>query len=233
MAEALEAHERARSGPHRQLVGPFICPVARLDELEACVAGGVPRPPALSLVIYKGEQRPSRMIVRPGVVQVEAPLGVRLPDEAVRVQRYLELPSDGDVRVAVDEVVRLRARVKVRCGGLTPDMVPTPARLAEVISACAARRVPFKATAGLHHPFRHYEASIGGPQHGFLNLLAAASAATTDVGLDVLIRLLETEESDANTVVERIDRHSRELLAAIGSCSIDEPVADLQALGLL
>jgi hypothetical protein len=233
MAEALEAHEAARSGPHKALVGPFLCPLARLDELDACVAAGVPAPPRLSLVIYRGEAQPRRAIVRAGVVQIEVPLGVTLPREALRVRRYFELPPDGDVEAAVDEVLRLRARVKVRCGGVTPDMVPAPRRLADVLAACAARRVPLKATAGLHHPFRHHETALGGPQHGFLNLLAAASAAVAGAHPDELVKLLETEEADGASLVDRIDRHARDLVTAIGTCSIDEPVADLERLGLL
>jgi hypothetical protein len=233
MADALAAHHRARSGPHRDLVGPFLCPLARLDELDACVAAGVPAPAELSLVVYQGEAQPRRAFVRPGVVQIEAPLGMTLPGEALRIRRYFELPPGGDIDAAVDEVAKLRARAKVRCGGLTPDMVPSSGRLAEILAACAARRLPLKATAGLHHPFHHFQADLGGPQHGFLNLLAAASAAVTRAHPDELMKLLETEEADGSAVVDRIDRHSRELVASIGTCSIDEPVADLRKLGLV
>ena len=37
MAEALTAHERASSGPHSRVVGPFLCPATRLAELGAVV----------------------------------------------------------------------------------------------------------------------------------------------------------------------------------------------------
>jgi hypothetical protein len=233
MAEALSVHADTRSGPHRQLVGPFVCPFARLGELDACVAGGVPAPTELSLVAYQGEVVAKRAVLRSEVIQVEAPLGVDLPNETLRVRRYLEIPSYGEVRTAVDQVARQRARLKVRCGGLTPDAVPAPKRLAETLAACAARRLPLKATAGLHHPFRHQEPSRGGPQHGFLNLLAAASAAAAGAEVGELAEILETEEDGAEAVVSRIDRHARDLVTSIGSCSIEEPVADLQAVGLL
>jgi hypothetical protein len=233
MAEALSAHQRARTGPHGHLVGPFLCPLGRIEELDACVASGIPVPPALSLVVSRDEPRLRRVFLRPSIVQVEAPLAVDLPQEALRVPRYLELPPTGDVAAAVEEVQRRRARVKVRCGGLTPDMVPTSRRLAEVLVACAARRLPLKATAGLHHPFRHYAADIGGRQHGFLNLLAAARTAVAGGDVDAVAEMLEREEADRDTVLDRIDRRSRDLVASIGSCSIDEPVADLQALKLL
>ena len=40
-----------------------------------------------------------------------------------------------------------------------------------MIACCREAGVPFKATAGLHHPVRR------GEEHGFLNLLAATTAA--------------------------------------------------------
>lgn len=234
MADALGLHERARTGAHGRLVGPFLCPVARVAELDACVAGGAPRPPELSLVAYPGESPWRRLALRPGVVQIEGPLDLVLPEDAQRVVRYVELPGRGPVEAAVDDVVRVRARVKVRCGGLTPDAVPSTRRLAEVLAACAARRVALKATAGLHHAFYRAPTQPGGaPQHGFLNLLAAGSAAALGESVEGLVDLLETEADDRDKVVVRIDRAARTLIASIGTCSIYEPVGELQALGLL
>src|ERR1035441_3077289 len=46
------------------------------------------------------------------------------------------------------------AFAKVRTGGLTPDAVPAPAAIANFLRCAAHRRLPFKATAGLHHPLR-------------------------------------------------------------------------------
>lgn len=235
MGDALVLHERARTGPYGRLVGPFLCPAARLDEMDASVAGGAPRPPELGLVVYAGAPSWHRISLRPGVVQIEAPLGTTLPDDAARLLRYVELPARGDVDKAVEEIARAQARVKVRCGGLTPDMVPSSQRLAEVLVACAKRRVPLKATAGLHHPFRQ-AADDGGPgQHGFLNLLAAASAAVTGEPIEWMVELLDIPAgADAtDEVLRRVDRSSRSLVASIGTCSIDEPVEDLQALRLL
>lgn len=235
MGDALVLHEQARTGPFGRLVGPFLCPVARLDEMDACIAGGSPRPPELSLVVYPGEPPWRRITLRPGVVQVEAPLGASLPEDVARVLRYVELPARGDIDRAIDEIARAHARVKVRCGGLLPDAVPSSRRLADVLVACAKRRIPLKATAGLHHPFRQ-TADTGGPgQHGFLNLLAAASAALAEEPIEWIVELLDipADAEAKDEVIRRVDRSSRSLVASIGTCSIDEPVEALQALRLL
>lgn len=236
MAEALRVHERVRTGPHAWLVGPFLCPVDRLDELDACVAAGVPRPPELGVLGARNGPAWRRVTFRPGVVQVEAPLGVPLPEGAQRVRCFVELPPGGVVDDAVERVAAARAWAKVRCGGVTPDAVPSVEWLAEFLVACAARRLPFKATAGLHHPFRRRATAdgTGQPQHGFVNLLAATSVALTGAGHDEIAKILDTvEDEGGRDLLIRIDRRSRTLLRSIGSCSIDEPVDDLKALGVL
>jgi len=232
MAEALQAHARARRSSHAQLVGPFLCPLARLEELDACVAAGVPRPAELSIVAYRGEPQWRKLSIRPGVVQVEAPLGVTLPPETLRVRRYLELPPNGDVEPAVEAVHRAGARAKLRCGGQTPDTIPSLERVAQTLVACADRKLPMKATAGLHHAFRRRN-NLGVVEHGFVNLLAASSAAVAGADADHLVQILDTGESSGGGLLGRIDKHSRALLTSIGTCSIDEPISELQALGAL
>ena len=88
----------------------------------------------------------------------------------------------------------------------------------------------FKATAGLHH------ALPTGGEHGFLNLLAAcvfgdeeAMLATREIALDAD----PSGPTDARADAETCARVRRELFASIGSCSFDEPVGELKALGIL
>ena len=66
------------------------------------------------------------------------------------VTAYFELPIDADPAPLAGG----RGRAKVRTGGLTPEAFPAPADLARFLYRCAKARVPFKATAGLHHPIR-------------------------------------------------------------------------------
>ena len=112
--------------------------------------------------------------------------------------------------------------------------------------------VPFKATAGLHHPLRAeyrltYEpGSACGTMFGFLNLFLAA--AFMGAGLDdaAAERLLEERDRtafhfDAEGVewrgrrldLDRIRRTRESAIISFGSCSFIEPIGDLQSLGLL
>ena len=67
--------------------------------------------------------------------------------------------------------------------------MPSVDELAEFIQGCRERKLPFKATAGLHHAVRQ------GGAHGFVNLLAAAI-------LDEYA--LEEEDADAFQLTETL-----------------------------
>lgn len=233
MAEALAVHSRVRQGPHGALVGPFLCPAGRLDELDACLASGVPQPDHLGLVLYPGDEVVADQVLhrsRPSVVQVEAPAEFPLPAAALQRPCYLELHSGGDPAERVDRVASRGARVKVRCGGGTPDLVPPVEWLAAVLYRAAGLGVVVKATAGLHEPFPGEDPTR--PRHGFINLLAAASAAVQGSDVDELAAVLSTPAARGDALVARVDRRARGLLASIGTCSLDEPIQALVDLGM-
>jgi hypothetical protein len=231
MADALAVHARVRSGPHRRLVGPFLCPVGRLEELDACVASGVPAAPRVGLVVYPGDESAAlRAVHRSDVVQVEAPVEVTLPAAAFQRTCFLELPPRSDPATAVDQATARGAGVKVRCGGPTPDVVPSAGWLAAVLHRTAGIGSRAKATAGLHQPF--YTEEAGHSRHGFINLLAAAGAAVQGAEIDELATLLAAPPTDDAMLVARVDRRARDLLASIGTCSLDEPLDALADLGL-
>lgn len=230
MADALSAHRRALESPHARLVGPFLCPVNRLAELDACVASGVARPPRLGVIAYGATIPWRRVAAQPGVVQVEAPLGTDLSGAGARVRRYLELPHHCDVAASLDAVVRADARAKVRCGGLTRDAVPSVAWLASVLVGCAQRGLVLKATAGLHAPL--HRRGPDGIRHGYVNLLAAAAAARAGEPVDAVAAILGAEDDPTGGLGRQAAR-GRKLLASIGTCSIDDPVRALTEGGQL
>lgn len=228
MADALAAHERARRSPFARAVGPFLCPLHRLEELDACVASGAPRPPRLGIVAPPGGLPTGaawrRAATRPGVVQIEAFLGTDLSRVDGRVIRYLELPHHGDVPPALDAITAAGARAKVRCGGLTRDSVPTAAWLARVLVGCAQRGLLLKATAGLHAPYQRR--GPDGHRHGIVNVLAAAAAAEEGAPVSTVSQILAAEADEGGELVRKAAR-GRGVIAAIGCWSIDALMGDL------
>ena len=99
------------------------------------------------------------------------------------------------------------------------------------------RRVAFKCTAGLHHAVRHADGDTGFEHHGFLNVLLAVAAALRGADpRDVAVVLCDQEAEDVAAQVASIGPEEaamvRSLFTSFGTCSTDEPVADLAALGL-
>ena len=166
------------------------------------------------------------------------------------VPAYLEPFRDARWRDALPATMTVLARhrlgAKVRCGGATADAFPSPEDLAAFIRAAVAAGVPFKATAGLHHPVRRVDPATGFAMHGFLNLIAAALAARDDDPAMAIEGALGEEDARAFRFGDASfgwrDRHyDAAAIAAMreaafvgyGSCSVDEPVTDLQTMGLL
>jgi hypothetical protein len=165
-----------------------------------------------------------------------------------RLARRLSLPTYCEA--PLDQVTD--AFAKLRTGGLTPEAIPAPAAIADFLNRAAARRVPFKATAGLHHPVRAHRPltyAVDSPRavmHGFLNVFTAAAFAWHGFEREVLLAILEEEDPRAfefaheglrwrnhRLATRQIESARDEFAHSFGSCSFEEPVADLRELGWL
>lgn len=160
---------------------------------------------------------------------------------------FFELPVADDPRGLIAAIAGSDAGAKVRTGGVHADAYPQPDQLARFIVACAASGVPFKATAGLHHPLRHYSEAVQTDEFGFLNVfVAAALAATHGLGAQEVADVLVERDAQAFTfepdglgygnramTVEQIERTRQRFAVSFGSCSFTEPLEDLADLGLL
>jgi hypothetical protein len=160
-------------------------------------------------------------------------------DDEVAV--YVELPhvgSTGSWLAAADVVAENELRLKFRTGGLEAEACPATHALARWIDAALDRETPFKCTAGLHRAVRHtnskdFERPVD--LHGFLNVLVATrllfDGAPVPDAVDVL------EQRDGAALAEQAGSldlaGARRWFTSFGSCSVDEPLADLVALGLL
>lgn len=167
---------------------------------------------------------------------------------------HFEVPVLGsDCRGFVAALAGNDSAAKIRCGGVEASMIPSPAEVAAFLHACAASDVPFKATAGLHHPVRaeqnltYDDNPPRGVMHGFLNVfLAAAFVRARMIDQAQTEQLLAETDPKAFAFTEQtaswngleLDTvgvaSSRESFAlSYGSCSFKEPIEDLGALGLL
>jgi hypothetical protein len=222
LPDALAEDRRARESPHAGMLNRFVVPAARLAELpaeraplsvvlgdaeDAELVAGADGVEAVELALDGSRPRPADLVATYRALQ---PLGV---------ETYFELVLDeswrDSVPAAVGAVAAVGGRVKLRCGGTS---IPSVEQVALVIACCREAGVPFKATAGLHHPVRR------GEEHGFLNLLAATTAPAGR-----LEAVLAEEDASAIDFADA----DRALFTSFGSCSWREPVDDLRELGLL
>lgn len=136
---------------------------------------------------------------------------------------------------------------KLRCGGAEPSAYPSVEAVAAAIADCADAGVALKFTAGLHHPLRHFNASVQTHMHGFINIFVAAvlrhSGQRTDerqlwpIIADEDIHHFTFDDAcmhwrDKQATIEQINAARRQVLS-FGSCSFDEPRDDLRKLGWL
>jgi hypothetical protein len=254
------------------MLARLIVPVDRLDEFESCAAARLPRdgdPWELSaLTVAAGDERlaaqleritafnasherAARGLARIGVIELKAATAAAadaaldlLPDE---IFPFFEIPLAADPRGLLTALVGSDAGAKARTGGVEASAYPSAEHLARFIGHCAAAGVPFKATAGLHHPLRHRNAAVGVSEFGFLNVFMGAILAWHDLlEPGELTAILDDGAPDSFALddqgaawrdlrlgVEEIVAAREAFAVSFGSCSFDEPRQDLRRLGML
>lgn len=204
---AVKAHlDRAATADGRY-VGPFVIDEARLPALADLLT----EPLDIALVTRTPVASDRGTREREGAGEVESPL-VHVVAVEGPGGHVVEKPWGSGFEVPDGAILKLR------CGG---DYVPTVAELSDAITYCVEHDQPFKLTAGLHAAITH----DGG--HGFVNVMAAVVAVMH--GKEACSALMAwADELDLATLGE-----ARRLFRSIGTCSIDEPLADLRHLGLI
>jgi hypothetical protein len=114
--------------------------------------------------------------------------------------RSSRFPIAGDPRGMIATLVGSEAGAKVRTGGVTADLYPTPHDLARFIAACAQSRCPVQGHRRAAPPLRHRSDAVGAEEFGFLNVFIAGCIAH-DHELDepTLVELLTESRIDAFT----------------------------------
>jgi hypothetical protein len=259
------------------ILGRFIVPVARLGGFEEAFAG-LPTPTSgtgftnwrLSVLLgsdpvadvariheFNGRMASSSSGRTVVVEAVEVKVGSAEEVERLsgiipaELATYFEVPLSGCSECIV-AVAGCGRRAKIRTGGETADKFPAHGSVIEFIRLCAAANVPFKATAGLHHPLRsvhrftYRPESPSGIMHGFVNVFLAVAFLRAGMEPKLAVQLLDEQSAqafhfDVDGLGWRQHRLSRDEIAAarrdlsisFGSCSFTEPIDDLRSLHLL
>lgn len=269
MDEAVRNYGAYRKGPQAIWLGRFVLPAARLEEFSrsrAALAGDSGTWPVAALIgsdpdsdfalveAFNQGAVPGGLAVI-DTLEMKAERPAEIPAALRRIPKgitaYFEIPARNPGPFLA-ELAGSGARAKLRTGGVTPDRIPEAREVAAFLAACAKAGVPFKATAGLHHPFRSRRPltyASDSPQavmHGFMNLFLAAGFAAQGMGpADLENLLMETNPGafvadegsfrwgDHVLGPDRLRAARRDFAIAFGSCSFEEPRQDLEAVGWL
>jgi hypothetical protein len=270
MDEAVLNFAKYRGSEESWMLGRFVVPVARLDELKEAASQFVERdrdPWRISALaaedIYDTFRRLTRFNEQNAGAFIVDSLEVKA-NTVSKIENTVDMMPEGltaffeiglgqNFAELIATLAIDRQHAKIRTGGVRPEDFPRSRDIIRFVRTCLAGNVPFKATAGLHHPIRCYRPltySEGGPSgtmHGFLNMFLMTGFARESFKPDSLEELMEEEfgevfQFDENGVTWRgenflsnwqLERLRRLGIQSFGSCSFEEPVEDLKAMGLL
>ncbi|MFC4005117.1 hypothetical protein ACFS2C_27080 [Prauserella oleivorans] len=253
MPEALKAYFENRAGEHAGVLGVFLCQASRLPELITELIKIKPKEPLpLSLIIDTGlggvpkaisivESRSELLALR--MVEMPAPSDV----DEVWLERVSEFVPEDVVRVVeprrgvgwldgVRRVIEHGSWPKIRCGGLSRENFPSIDEVADFLSVVAGvEGATFKATNSLHRAVRHADPESGFEHHGFLNLLVASARCLSGGNVREALGSTDGEQlaEEARRLSDDAAKAVRALFASYASASFEQPIGDLQDLGLL
>ena len=273
MRPALESYASYLDSPDRKALGRFIVPLPRLKELEDAGDGLFPRgrnsePWRLSVLVaddvhaageemlkfnrhHSSQSRAGHVSIDVAELKASTPAEIGSQREGIprSFTAYFEIPTKGDVSPMVKSLARAGSRAKIRTGGVTPEAFPPAEEIIDFITTCGRERVPFKATAGLHHPIRGdyrltYEPhSPTAKMYGFLNVFLGATLVYAGETEDTALAVLQEEDPlafsfsddaivwrDKRVDAEQIQASRANFAISFGSCSFREPVDELESL---
>jgi len=241
-----------REGNRNWMLGRFVVPASRMRELDSQLARiESDRAWPVTVLCEDFEDLDRALSARSALLTIEAvELRLGRPEDIERVT--LSRPDDIELFIEpvaffsyqepalwLDPLKASGAFLKIRTGGSRPEQIPTSEKLARALADCASRRLPLKASAGLHQP-------IGNGSHGFLNVLMASAVALEGASARDVVELLDDDEPDAFVFeetyaswqqhvirMESIAASRETFFRRFGSSSFENPVEGLEKLGLL
>jgi hypothetical protein len=184
---------------------------------------------------------------RPMRLEDIAEIRRRMPGDGLL---FVESPQGCALQEVIASVSDAKACAKVRTGGVVAEAIPASSAVAAFLAACARHDVRLKATAGLHHAIRgeqrltYEQQSATACMHGFVNFFVAATAAHQGANEAEIAEILnDGERGDFAATNEELQwrgrsfspeaiRKMRERFAiGFGSCSFEEPMEEMRAMG--
>jgi hypothetical protein len=274
MRTSVTNYSRYLHHPQQWVLGRFVLTITRLDEFLNARGNTTSAPWRLSGIVSANIEAEMEAIggfnrtargARIDVFEVR----VSSAEEIERVRKNQPPGAIAMYEISAEQagellpiLQELGLGAKVRTGGVVEEAIPTLEQVAEFIARCAELGVPFKATAGLHHPLRSMRPLTYEPNsrrammHGFLNVFTAAAIAWGAVRAGEAVSrfaisaCLADEErrnwhfdDDALTwsggekpvriKVEALRSLRSKFALSFGSCSFEEPVAEMHQMGFL
>ena len=216
--DSIQNYAKYLGSDYRWMLGKFICPAAKLAQLQ----------PYVNELFSTGEPLRISALGRGGNTDVEfnAAVEADFHDMARFVEAaggratvdayeaklpalgattlpgasrdiYLEPAAGADWLHSMKFIASMRSiGLKLRTGGVEASAFPTVDQVALTIGRCARREDKrMKFTAGLHHPIRHFNESVNTKMHGFINVFVAGVLAHA-LQLDeaALVQILSDED---------------------------------------
>ena len=271
MPSAVAEYAQYLDDPARAMLGRFVVPVSRLGEFDAAASAYLPTsvntPWRLTALVgpdvsadvrqvTKFNERHTTSIGHNALIDAleirvasAAEIGAAMSVIPAGIDAFFEIPIAADPDELIGQLRRSGGKAKIRTGGVTADAFPDADSIVRFLERCASHCVPFKATAGLHHPIRAsyrltYEPEPPfGVMYGYLNMLVASALAWNGAPSTIVRAALE--EMDASCFVFSADgleyagqalntsalaNARQSFVTSFGSCSFREPVDELAAL---
>lgn len=223
MSTAVREYAKHRAGPDADLLGRFVVPVAKFDELAEALTHVPPSTP-WSVSAIAGEHP---AVMRTAIDRfnqstsfavcdsIEMPIASY--DDVIQATAtfrddfslFLEVSPHSDPISLLRDIAHTSASAKIRTGGVVESAIPSPEQVLQFMEVCVDEGVPFKATAGLHHAIRGrypltYEPSGPvGTMFGYLNVFFGAAFCASGASESAVLGILEETDSAAFRIDER------------------------------
>ncbi|KON83544.1 hypothetical protein AF332_27760 [Sporosarcina globispora] len=202
LSKAISNYHTYMNGSDSWMLGPFVIPATRLNELDPYKAHFTEQYPLRLSIILKPEEMDLDLEAinlfletykTAGTVEaIEIPLTPyvdlsfleKIENRTESYPVYCEVTGTNDqIQYTLDALHRLDKLksigigIKMRMGGMAKQLFPSAKQAAFVINECQKRDLLLKFTAGLHHPIRQYRNEVETTMHGFVNVFTAALMA--------------------------------------------------------